>query len=269
MDESDAACEPVLRKAYAAFHAGVHDGAPPGRAFKVIAATNWKGLVPEDFPLDAWVHLYQEYDDAAAKAWLHSGPSKEYWGYHCIEPAGEEYLNTFIERPLIEERLLFWLAASRRYQGWLYWADNLWRSCPQAPWPSPPKHVLSFANATHPALTNFDPANYIWCKDPDRLYDIFANGDGYFVYPGPAGPIPSVRLEAIRDGLEDWELFEMVKSPLSEDDGPARVRELVGEAVSSPTEWVDDSTLLRRLRAGLLAALPAVAVQERVEVQVS
>ena len=58
------------------------------------------------------------------------------------------------------------------------------------------------ANATHPALTNFDPANYIWCKDPDRLYDIFANGDGYFVYPGPAGPIPSVRLEAIRDGLE-------------------------------------------------------------------
>ena len=77
MDESDAACEPVLRKAYAAFHAGVHDGAPPGRAFKVIAATNWKGLVPEDFPLDAWVHLYQEYDDAAAKAWLHSGPSKE------------------------------------------------------------------------------------------------------------------------------------------------------------------------------------------------
>ena len=38
---------------------------------------------------------------------------------------------------------------------------------------------------------------------------------------------------------------------------------------SATRSQVDDSTLLRRLRAGLLAALPAVAVQERVEVQVS
>ena len=42
----------------------------------------------------------------------------EVWGYHCVEPKPLADLNTFIERPLIEDRLLFWLAASRPSPCW-------------------------------------------------------------------------------------------------------------------------------------------------------
>ena len=38
--------------------------------------------------------------------------------------------------------------------------------------------------------------------------DIFANGDGQYLYPCENGkPCGSIRLSALRDGLEDWELF--------------------------------------------------------------
>eukprot|EP00928_Gymnodinium_smaydae_P070677 TRINITY_DN54467_c0_g1_i1.p1 TRINITY_DN54467_c0_g1~~TRINITY_DN54467_c0_g1_i1.p1 ORF type:complete len:614 (-),score=57.92 TRINITY_DN54467_c0_g1_i1:179-2020(-) len=190
MDEPPETCAPLLREVYNAFRAGVPD-------VKLIAATNWDSehMTP-DFPLHAWVHGYENYREEDAAQWINAG--KEYWGYHCIEPHKAEYLNTFIERPLIEARLLFWLAASRRYQGWLYYETNLYRECAHK------KHAMLVGNDTHPALVSFDPANYIWCPD---INDIFANGDGYFVYPGLSGAISTQRLEVIRDGLEDWELF--------------------------------------------------------------
>ena len=48
----------------------------------------------------------------------------------------------------------------------------------------------------------------IWCDE--KLYDFWVNGDGYYMYPGPDGPISTSRLEGIRDALEDMELLRMV-----------------------------------------------------------
>ena len=31
------------------------------------------------------------------------------------------------------------------------------------------------------------------------------NGDGFLVYPGPEGPVNSIRWEVIRDGIEDYD----------------------------------------------------------------
>ena len=57
--------------------------------------------------------------------------------------------------------------------------------------------------------TSFPVSNYIW--EP-KYYDIFANGDGQYLYPCEGGkPCSSIRLSNIRDGLEDWELFSQLK----------------------------------------------------------
>eukprot|EP01043_Picozoa_sp_COSAG02_P032664 COSAG02_NODE_2193_length_9555_cov_102.183481_3_plen_74_part_00 len=48
-------------------------------------------------------------------------------------------------------------------------------------------------------MTDFDPASIIWCSQ--KLYDYWVNGDGYYMYPGPDGPISTSRLEEIRDAL--------------------------------------------------------------------
>ena len=42
---------------------------------------------------------------------------KEYWWYWCVGPEQPEFLNTFIERPGIEARMLPWLAALRNVNG--------------------------------------------------------------------------------------------------------------------------------------------------------
>ena len=47
--------------------------------------------------------------------------------YHCIEPSGAAFLNTFIERPWVQARLLYWLGAAANIDGWLYYATDLWR----------------------------------------------------------------------------------------------------------------------------------------------
>ncbi|MEQ7010947.1 DUF4091 domain-containing protein [Actinopolymorpha sp. B17G11] len=41
-------------------------------------------------------------------------------------------------------------------------------------------------------------------------------GDGALLYPGPDGPIPSIRLENIRDGLEDYNLLDALRSAIDE-----------------------------------------------------
>ena len=48
-------------------------------------------------------------------------------------------------------------------------------------------------------MTDFDPASIIWCSQ--KLFDFWVNGDGYYMYPGPDGPISTSRLEEIRDAL--------------------------------------------------------------------
>ena len=52
----------------------------------------------------------------------------------------------------------------------------------------------------------------------DQLDVTPCNGDGFLMYPSPKGPVSSIRLEAIRDGVEDydylvlyWNLLEALK----------------------------------------------------------
>jgi hypothetical protein len=52
-----------------------------------------------------------------------------------------------------------------------------------------------------------------------------ARGESILVYPGNGAPIPSARLEQIRSGIEDWEIFAVVRRRF----GAAKVRQILGE----------------------------------------
>lgn len=170
---------------------GIKSKWPP---LTTMAAINF--IPPATLPVDVWVLQYEFYDREKTAAWVNSG--KKQWWYHCIEPSKDIYLNSFIERPLMEIRLLYWLASGEPVDGWLYYAIDLWRRVPST--------NATLQRLDNTARTNFDPANFIWYPDTS----IFANGDGYFIYPGPDGPIPTVRLHNFRDGFEDIELLRML-----------------------------------------------------------
>jgi hypothetical protein len=100
-------------------------------------------------------------------------------------------------------------------------------------------------------LLQWDPANWIWAPRAD----IWANGDGVFLYPGAAGadgvgrPVSTIRFEAQRDGVED--LHVMLAAAAAH--GRAAVDEIVRASVSAPTVWSGNVTLLEESRVKLLA----------------
>ncbi len=56
------------------------------------------------------------------------------------------------------------------------------------------------------------------------LTSVDNGGDRVLIYPGDGGPIPSARLEQIRSGIEDWEIFSIVRKRL----GASKVAEILG-----------------------------------------
>lgn len=128
--------------------------------------------------IDIWVPLTPEFKpEQVAKA---RAAGKQVWWYICVGPR-HPYANWFVEYPAIEARLLMGaMTAKYRPDGFLYYALSRW------------------ANNEHPItqgpFTDWNPASY---KDN--------NGDGSLFCPGPDGsPLPTIRLENFRDGLEDY-----------------------------------------------------------------
>ena len=217
-DEAPETCEQSIRNLYTALKAKWQD-------LRTVATVNW--LPDTAIPIDVWVLQYEEYSEKDATEWVQSG--KQQWWYHCIEPSGVKYLNTFIERPQLQARLLFWLASAHNVSGWLYYSMVMWNRYPKS------NRTMNRLEGT--ARTDFDPSNYIWYPRTD----IFANGDGNFLYPGDDGPIATVRLHNLRDGFEDAEMFRQIPSM-------DKVSDLTKPLVRSATDYTLDVSLFETQR---------------------
>ena len=228
---------------------------------RTLSAIDW-ATVPLDLPLDTWILQYQLVVPSVAAAWVAAG--HELGVYHCIEPSGPGFLNTFIERDLIEARLLFWYDYLLGVSSHLYYDVALWENWQAAPpfWAT----YTTASNVTHPValaplavpalpadqrLLPWDPSVWVWAPRTD----IWANGDGVYIYPGAvdagsgAGAMVStVRLEAQRDGVEDWHVFSQVAAAK----GRGAVEALVSQLVSAPTVFSSNCTLLQQVRKALL-----------------
>lgn len=106
-------------------------------------------------------------------------------------------------------------------------------------------------------------------------FESIGTGEFVLLYPGSSGPIASARLEQIRDGIEDWALYNMVRKRK----GSGAVRTVLGGAglfsashagvrlacdrgceLRSKTKyawpvWSRDATTPRRIESARLAAL--------------
>jgi hypothetical protein len=106
-----------------------------------------------------------------------------------------------------------------------------------------------------PRLLAFDPANWIWAP---QLTNIFANGDGFFLYPASGAPgspphVSTLRFEAQRDGVEDWQLFRLAVDRKG-------AKALVMNQVTGPQQWSSNVTAfeeIRRTVASLAIQSPA------------
>lgn len=130
-------------------------------------------------------------------SWRDEAHSKrdEYWWYVCLVPK-DPHANFFIFQTIPQHRALFWQTWKYGVDGLLYWGLNFWSGYGHR-WPE---------NAKGPTARVPGAADPNFCPIPADP------GDGFSMYPGPkAGePMSSLRLEAMRDGEEDYEYLVLL-----------------------------------------------------------
>ncbi|MFN8482642.1 MAG: DUF4091 domain-containing protein [Anaerolineae bacterium] len=105
------------------------------------------------------------------------------WAYFCTQPRGR-YLNRLLDTPLVKIRMTGWLLYRLRARGFLHWGYNYWYRRQSRELIDP--YTVTDAHA--------------WPSWPP--------GDPFQVYPGPSGPVDSLRWEVFAESLQDYALLQ-------------------------------------------------------------
>lgn len=148
-----------------------------------------------------------------------------------------------IDYPLLNYRVPAWMAWRDGIKGLLYWGGmSHWRQT-EDPWTHVPIYIGQGALQ-------------------QGRKDVLFNGEGSLVYPARAvgydGIVPTVRLKALRDAIEDYEYLAML-SRLGKSTEAAQV---VRRLTDSWFQWDKDPTAYEKARAELAAMIEA-AVEPR------
>jgi hypothetical protein len=125
--------------------------------------------------IDIWTFQIDNFDEQRMRKL--QGMGKEIWMY-ISGPSGTDTPNLAMDFDSIDYRIIPWLCWKYNIKGFLYWCVNFWTM------------VDPFDNAR----------NTKWAQ----------NGNGLLFYPGKDGPIPSLRVELFRDGMEDYEYIQLL-----------------------------------------------------------
>ena len=147
---------------------------------------------------------------------------KEIWQYVCWEP-GKPYVNMYVDESGLDHRILFWQQHLVGATGFLYWTTNHWRFI-ESPW----KDMATV---------------------PDLSPDVF--GDGSLLYNGNEvgvdGACASVRLEAVRNGIEDCEMLLIADKIL----GREWVLEKVKMVTRDLKNYTESPEVFNQIRMGI------------------
>ena len=187
-----------------------------------------------DEAIDIWCPLFGFVHEPSVQRVQANGD--EVWSYTALVQTAPRYHPEYgqvkgdlppfweIGFPVTAYRIAPWL--NRRYHitGLLYWSTVYWLSPDRNPWDDPGFRIR-------------------W------------NGDGALFYPGEdagiEGPVGSIRLKNLRDGMEDYEYFAILEAR----GGAETVEEAVRAAVPTWGAWVQDPGCLLGLRRRLAEAI--------------
>lgn len=141
----------------------------------------------------------------------------EHWSYLCCWPKSP-WISEFIDHDAINMRMWLWASYQYRLRGILMWDTTYWNSeaaSPEGYLQNPWEEAMSYVTG------------YGW---PYGKQTIWGNGDGRYFYPlnrhpntdastHVGKPIPSIRLEFLRDGIEDYEYFVMLENAVKKASG--------------------------------------------------
>ena len=148
-----------------------------------------------------------KFDPKKSEKWIEKG--RKMWSYLMTWPK-EPHVNLFIDSDAINMRMWLWMSYRYHLTGILVWNSNAWNAegC------SPPGVLQNIWD---------DPMTYMdGHGTPAGGAAEFGNGDGMFFYPPNrdpnkdkkkylTGPVPSLRLEILREGLDDYDYMILLE----------------------------------------------------------
>lgn len=169
---------------------------------------------------DIWVPVLGSFDGQLDKIQAHVAKGGQAWFYTCIAPQGR-HLNRFIDYPLLKTQLLHWFNFRHNLTGFLHWGGNYWG-------PEPFLDVQPVINDNETLL----PA-----------------GDNAIIYPNPSkeSVLSSIRLEAMREGIEDYELLTVLAKR-----DPEKAKRLAATAIPHITDYIRSVPRFRALQHELM-----------------
>ena len=190
--------------------------------------------------VDIWLPVLSRYDHEKTQARKEKG--EEIWWYICTGPK-TPYPNNFIDHPAIEPRIWLWMTWDYGVTGCHIWRVNYWNG-----------RLVYQDELQNPYE---DPMSYVsgYGREPGFV-GYWGNGDGRIIYPpnrNPnesdrkylSGPVNSVRWELIREGVEDYEYFWLLREKIKELEKSGEHSALAREArklLDVPEDIVEDLT---------------------------
>lgn len=160
------------------------------------------------------------------------------WWYVCCGPSPtSDYCNLFVQQSALKHRILFWQQKQYDVTGLLYWDTNYWRDA---------------------QLSDGTPAADVWesaWTTPWTGDDTF--GDGSLLYNGNRvginGPVSSIRLECVADGIEDYEYLTIAENLL----GESETDKIIRKVTASLTDYTYSDKTFRNVRTAMGNAIEA------------
>ncbi len=191
--------------------------------------------------VDLWCPVVPNMDPVACAERQKAG--NQVWWYVCTGPKAP-YTTLFIDHNAIEMRTWVWMTWKWNIQGILIWATNYWTSdlvyAPpklQNPWEDPMSYTSGYGL-------------------PVGTVSYWGNGDGRLLYPPNRragedktkhleGPVNCIRWEMLRDGIEDYEYFYLLRSLVERAKGKPEAAE-AAKLLAIPETIITDKTRFSR-----------------------
>jgi len=172
--------------------------------------------------IDIWVPQLNYYDQGLDFYRGRQKAGDEVWTYTCLAPTGT-YPNRLIDYSLLKVRLLHWVNFRFGATGYLHWGWNQW--------------------SVKDPFADVEP--------PHGHGAFLPPGDGWIVYPSKERVLlSSLRFEAMRDGIEDYELLRLLAKK-----SPEKAQALAERLVPKIAAPEKDVAKFRQARRELLGAL--------------
>jgi len=189
----------------------------------IMEATNAKESLSGS--IDLWCPLINDFQENQDFFKEREKKGERILIYTCLVPGGK-WLNRTLDMERIRQVYFGWAGSKYNTFGYLHWGLNQYKANPFKQ--SVVKHPSPQASSN-----NFLPA-----------------GDTHVIYPGINGPLSSLRFEAHRQGIEDYELLEKLKLK-----NPNKHKRLIKKLFLNYTNYSLSIRKYERIRKNLIKSI--------------